>query len=177
MPPARFSKTFFVGLESLCAHRFSGHTLTASAIRSAAFPFHFLKPRVSRAAEQPDLAAHVAALQEQIVTLKALVEQQKGNELQESGLPPYCGCPPWATHLSFPWDMRYRAGVRPHSCRPSGCLRQAIRPAPAGTYSSFRSPVSGLPPSLATAPRRSRAARRRIATTFLPLTFLLSPFF
>ena len=115
MPPARFSKTFFVGLESLCAHRFSGHALTASAIRSAAFPFHFLKPRVSRAAEQPDLAAHVAALQEQIVTLKALVEQQKGNELQESGLPPYCGCPPWATHLSFPWDMRYRAGVRPHS--------------------------------------------------------------
>jgi len=22
------------------------------------------------------------------------------------------GCPPWATHLSLPWDMRYRAGVR-----------------------------------------------------------------
>jgi hypothetical protein len=21
------------------------------------------------------------------------------------------GCPPWATHLSFPLDMRYRAGV------------------------------------------------------------------
>ena len=75
-----------MGLESLCAHRFSGHTLTASAIRSAAFPFHFLKPRVSRAAEQPDLAAHVAALQEQIATLKALVEQQKGNELQESSV-------------------------------------------------------------------------------------------
>ena len=34
------------------------------------------------------------------------------------------GCPPWATHLSFPLDMRYRAGVRSRSCRPSGCLRQ-----------------------------------------------------
>ena len=45
-----------------------------------------VQPRVSRAAEQPDLAAHVAALQEQIATLKALVEQQKGNELQESSV-------------------------------------------------------------------------------------------
>ena len=36
------------------------------------------------------------------------------------------GCPPWATHLSFPLDMRYRAGVRSRSCRPSGCLRQAV---------------------------------------------------
>ena len=133
MPPARFSKTFFVGLESLCAHRFSGHTLTASAIRSAAFPFHFLKPRVSRAAEQPDLAAHVAALQEQIVTLKALVEQQKGNELQE--------------------------------------LSVETPPESATQISSFKFPVSGLPSSLATSSRRSRAARRRIATTFLPLTF------
>jgi len=27
-------------------------------------------------------------------------------------LPRCCGCPPWATLLTFPWDMRYRAGVR-----------------------------------------------------------------
>jgi hypothetical protein len=30
-------------------------------------------------------------------------------------LPPYCGCPPWATLLTYPWDMRYRAGVRSRS--------------------------------------------------------------
>ena len=63
---------------------------------------------------------------------------------------------PWATLLTFPWDMRYRAGVRSRlialrftlraafgslslyvrSCRPTGCLRQATQPAPAGMYSS-----------------------------------------
>ena len=30
-------------------------------------------------------------------------------------LPPYYGCPPWATRLTYPWDMRYRAGVRSRS--------------------------------------------------------------
>ena len=63
-------------------------------------------------------------------------------------LPPYCATlrlPPWATHLSFPLDMRYRAGVRSRSCHPSGCLRQATRPAPAGTCSALRFPVSFSP--------------------------------
>ena len=38
-----------------------------------------------------------------------------------------CGCPPWATHLSFPWDMRYRAGVRSRSSHPTGCYYAAYR--------------------------------------------------
>ena len=71
-------------------------------------------------------------------------------------LPPRrSGCPPSATLLTFPWDMRYRAGVRSRlialrftlraafgslsHCvrlsRPTGCLRQATQPAPAGMCS------------------------------------------
>jgi hypothetical protein len=42
------------------------------------------------------------------------------------------GCPPWVTHLSFPLDMRYRAGVRSRSCRPSGCLAAGLVRIPPG---------------------------------------------
>ena len=51
------------------------------------------------------------------------------------------GCPPWATHLSFPLDMRYRAGVRSRSvdsqdlptCSSFGAaLRQSISTFPEG---------------------------------------------
>ena len=78
-----------------------------------------VQPRVSRAAEQLDLSAHVAALQEQIATLKALVEQQKGNELQESGLPP-------SAPLKSPFGL-------PTAGYPAS---------PAGTCSGFNSPLS-----------------------------------
>jgi hypothetical protein len=78
-----------------------------------------VQPRVSRAAEQPDLAAHVAELQEQIAALKALVEQQKGNELQESGLPP-------SAPLKSPFGL-------PTAGYPAS---------PAGTCSGFNSPLS-----------------------------------
>jgi hypothetical protein len=40
--------------------------------------------------------------------------------------------PPWATHLSSPLDMRYRAGVRSRSCRPSGCLAAGLVRIPPG---------------------------------------------
>ncbi len=46
-------------------------------------------------------------------------------------LPPYCATlrlPPWATHLSFPLDMRYRAGVRVirGHLHPSGAALRAV---------------------------------------------------
>ena len=50
-------------------------------------------------------------------------------------LPAYCATlrlPPWVTHLSFPLDMRYRAGVRSRSCRPSGCLAAGLVRIPSG---------------------------------------------
>ena len=96
-----------------------------------------VQPRVSRAAEQPDLAAHVAALQEQIAALKALVEQQKGNELQESGLPP---SPPLMSPFGLP-----TAG---YPASPAGTCSSLKSPlsAPATSYQlpATNSPVSGL---------------------------------
>ena len=65
------------------------------------------------------MAAHVAAQQEQIATLKELVEQQKGNELQESGLPP-----------------------SPPLMSPFGLPTAGYPASPAGTCSGFNSPLS-----------------------------------
>ena len=46
-------------------------------------------------------------------------------------------------------SVRFRAGVRSRSCRPTGCLRQATQPAPAGMCSlplilPYRAPCGSL---------------------------------
>ena len=62
------------------------------------------------------------------------------------------GCPPWATRLSYPWDMRYRAGVRPRLISLRFTLRAAFgrlpsqRPLACVPVSGLRFPVF-LPPS------------------------------
>jgi hypothetical protein len=100
----------------------------------------------SRAAEQPDLAAHVAALQEQIATLKALVEQQKGNENRESGLPP---SPPLMSPFGLP-----TAGYPASPVGTCSGFQPPVSSSPATSYpppatnspvSSLRSPVSSSP--------------------------------
>jgi hypothetical protein len=38
-----------------------------------------------------------------------------------------CGCPPWAAHLSFSRDMRYRAGLLRGAANLPSCLKIRFR--------------------------------------------------
>ena len=94
----------------------------------------------------PDIEGQVAELQAQIAALKALVEQQKGNELQESGLPP-----------------------SPPLMSPFGLPTAGYPASPAGTCSAFQSQVSASSPATSHSPLQ-HAVAAQCAGGPLPVT-------
>jgi hypothetical protein len=67
----------------------------------------------------------------------------------DSFAPLRSGCPPWATHLSFPLDMRYRAGVL--RCAPVASFAPA--------HVALRAAFGRLPSQRPLACVRSRSSR------------------
>jgi hypothetical protein len=93
--------------------------------------------------ERTESSAALATRHSQLPTRYCCLEATRHPLHQQSSSPPKS---PVCLLRSSPSCIALRAGSR--SYRPSGCLRQAARPAPAGTCSGFRFQVSLRPPRL-----------------------------
>ena len=102
------------------------------------------------------------------------------------------GCPPWATHLSFPLDMRYRAGVRVirgHLLPLRGCASRSLCRFAALELRSLPTPIfwnplrglhggeGGIDSGLRPSPLRGCASRSLCRFAALELRSLPTPIF